>query len=289
MVAFRGRLAGLVFVVVGCGNGGGAGQSTGSIASRPCDPLAAHELPVTLGTVLGVGKDMGGTVYLADHVVEKSLDRVFVSTGTVLFRRRVSGSGSSGGGADMDYTFSFDAGDGSKGRALLIQRRGGAVTAMGLGPGGKDFIGTPGATDESLTVLGDHLPSGYTLRNLPGEVTIEYVADIDDGNGSVIVVTRPTDDSDYTDFRVFFGQETRMTEAHVVNVTRTRNGDTSIHFSSGTKTYDVSFTFETEITDAGLGGHPGPGTFVTAGGSPVALTQRSPTPTNLPGFSFNCF
>jgi hypothetical protein len=282
-------LAGFLFLTClsGC-NSSQPGVSTGASTSGRCDPLAPHELPVTLGTVLGVGKDTGGTVYLADHVPEKSIDRVFVSTGTELGRKRVSGSGTSGGGANADYTFSFDEGDGAQGRALLIQRRSGAVTAMGLGPGGKAFIGAPGATDETLTVLGDRVPSGYTLRNLPGEVTIEYVADIDDGNGSVLVVTRPTDDSDYTDFRVFVGHEARMLEGHVENVTRTLSGSTSIRFLSGTETVDVSFTFETEFTDAGLSGHPGPGTFVTGGGSPVPLTQRVPTPTSLPGFSFSC-
>jgi hypothetical protein len=243
---------------------------------------------VTLGTVLGVGKDAQGTVYLADEVPEKFIDRVFVSSGKTLFRKRVSGSGSSGGGADADYTFLFDAGDGSKGRALLIQRRGGAVTAMGLGPGGKDFIGTPGATDETLMVLGDSVPSGFTLRNLPGEVTLEYVADVDDGNGHVIVVTRPTDDSDYTDFRVFFGPEAQMVEGRVVNVSRTRGGNTYIQFAMGAAMYDVTFIWDMQVTDAGLSGQPGPGTLATGGGSPVAVTQRYPGPTSLPGFSFTC-
>jgi hypothetical protein len=274
-----------------CANGycvDASGRKLQSGASGPCDPLAPHELPVTLGTVLGVGKASQGTVYLADEVPGKSIDRVFVSSGTTLFRKRVTGSGSSGGGADVDYTFSFDLGDGSPNRALLIQRRGGAVTAMGLGSGGKAFIGTPGATDETLTVLGDSVPSGFTLRNLPGDVTIEYVADVDDGKGGVIVVTRPTDDWDYTDFRVFFGPEGKMVERSVVNVTRSRGSDTDIHFTMGAATYDVVFTFVTEITDAGLSGHPGPGTLVTGGGSPVAVTQRYPGPTSLPGFSFTC-
>src|SRR4051794_9109746 len=32
-----------------------------------CDPLLPHELPITLGTLLGVGQDARGTVYAADH------------------------------------------------------------------------------------------------------------------------------------------------------------------------------------------------------------------------------
>ena len=45
----------------------------------------APRLPVTLGTILGVGKDVAGTIYLADETVSTTLgtvDRVFVSSGS---------------------------------------------------------------------------------------------------------------------------------------------------------------------------------------------------------------
>lgn len=263
------------------------GQKIESGGSTPgvCNPLAPHELPVTLGDVLGVGKDANGTTYLADQVPAKSIDRVFVSDGAELVRKRVTGSGSSGGGADADYTFSYE--EGATTRALLVQRRGGAVTGMALGPGGKGFIGDPGATTETLTVQDSTTVSDFTLRNLPGDVTIEYVADVTDG--TVLVVTRPSDDWEYTDFRLFYGNtESDMSERQVVNVVRSRSGGTDIQFKMNEATYTVRFTWILEPADAGgTSSHPGQATLET-GSESIAANQRFPTPTTLTGFSFSC-
>jgi hypothetical protein len=237
--------------------------------------------------VLGVGKDAAGTTYLADEVPEKSVDRVFVSQGDTLFRKRVNGSGSSGGGADADYTFSFEEGfDAATARALLIQRRGGATTAMALGPANsKGFIGDPGATTENLTVIDQASISSMTLRNLPGTVSIQYVADVD--NGQVIVVTQPTDDATYKDFRVFYGTESAMVERTVIDVTRTKGSDTDIRFKVDGAEYIAHFTFNIVPTDGGVSAHPGPATLDT-GTATLTATERRPIPTTLPGFSFTC-
>jgi hypothetical protein len=247
----------------------------------------AHELPVTLGTVLGVGKSAAGTLYLADEVASTSTDRVFVSSGGSLFRKRVIGSGSSGGGADADYTLSFEEGlDAATARALVIQRRGGKVTAMGLGPGGKAFIGMPGATDEPLTVLDVSAISSMKLRNLPGEVAVEYVADVE--NGSVLVVTRPMDDWTYTDFRLFYGKAGQMAERAVTQVTRSRSGSTDIQFLVDGAPFVAHFAYEFGVSDGGAFGHPGPGTLDTGAGKTLAFEQRTPTPARPTGFSFVC-
>jgi hypothetical protein len=261
-------------------------ESGGSSTPGPCDPLAPHELPVTLGTVLGVGKDAQATTYVADEVPGKSISRVFVSDGTTLFRKRVTGSGSSGGGADADYSFTFE--DGATTQALLVQRRGGVATGMALGPaGGKGFIGDPGATTEMLAVQGDGAVSAFTLRNLPGEVTVEYVADVTDG--TVLVVTRPADDWEYADFRLFYGNTAGdMIERQVVNVLRSRSGGTDIEFKVNDATYTVRFTWILEATDAGgTNSRPGQATLET-GAETIAVNQRFPTPTALTDFSFSC-
>lgn len=255
----------------------------------PCDPLAPHELAVTLGTVLGVGKDLGGTTYMADHVQATSTDRVFISEGTSLVRKRVIGSGSRGGPPDADYTFTVEEGlDAATARALLIQQRGGVVTAMGLAPaGGKGFIGDPGIVFVSLTVLDSSTLSTFTLRNLPGDVTVEYVADVMDGH--IIVVTRPTDDAQDSDFRLFYGSsEGAMAEQHIVNISRLRSGGADIEFQVNGATYTVSFSWILDVGDSGtLISHPGPATLET-GGQSIPVSQRFPTPTTLPGFSFTC-
>src|SRR5262249_29161538 len=128
------------------GSGGGTGKPTA------CDPLAPHELPITLGKLLGAGKDATGTVFAPAHEDDKNTDRVFVSAGDTLYRKHLLGSGSSGGGADVDYNFNFD--DAAGQRFLLIQRRGGNVTAVALGSTGKQFISDSGDGSQPLTVIG---------------------------------------------------------------------------------------------------------------------------------------
>ena len=250
--------------------------------SGPCNPLTPHELPVTLGTVLGIGRDSTGTTYLADEVTSPMFtDRVFVSQGKSLFRKRVTGSGSSG---NTDYSFSFDGDSGPV--SLLIHRENGKATAMALGPEGKGFIGDPGLQTTPLTVLDDSAVSDFTLRNLPGDVTIEYVADTEDGD--VMVVTHPTDDYDYTDFRMFYGRPPHLDERKVKAVNRSLDGDTSMVFLVGGTEYDASFTFVLMEGDGGLISHPGDGSLDEGSGKTVAFTQRWPTPTTLDGFSFTC-
>lgn len=250
-----------------------------------CDPLTPHELPVTLGTVLGVGKDSAGKTYLADEVTTPSqTDRVFVSDGSSLFRKRVTGSGQNGGGADTDYSLSFE--DGANTPALLIQIRGGKTTGMGLGSGGKQFFGDPGAVTTDLTVEDPKVVQDFTLRNLPGDVTIEYVAKVD--GGEALVVTRPTDDWTYTDFRLFFGGLSTMDELPVKNVTRARSGGTTIEFFVADATWVATFPFTIAPgPDGGVSSHPDPGTLDEAG-KVVGLLQTWPTPKTLDGFSFRC-
>jgi hypothetical protein len=265
---------------------------SGGVTTGPsvCDPLAPHELPITMGMLLGAGMGLSqtdvsqGPVYAADHVADTSTDRVFVSMGDTLYRRRVLGSGSSGGAADVDYTFTFE--DGAGERSLMIQRRGGKVTGVALGGGGKEFIGDAGATG-SLAVVDDATIATMKLRNLPGEVTIEYVADVE--NGSVIVVTHPRDDYGYSDFRLFHGPQNGLIEYPVLDVLRTRGSDTTIRFSEGGAELTAHFSWVFDPgDDGGISSHPGPATLDAADGKTLSVTQRTPTPASLPGSAFTC-
>jgi hypothetical protein len=224
---------------------------------------------------------------MAEQVLSLALDRVFVSKGTDLVRKRVPGSSARGTDTDTDYSFTFE--DGATTQALLVQRRGGAVTAMALGPADtRQFIGDPGATTEMLAVQDQSVISGFTLRNLPNEVTIEYVADVTDG--TALVVTRPAVDWDYTDFRVFYGVDgPSLSERQVVNVLRARDGgSTEIQFTVDGATYIARFPWVLEPSgDGGVNGHPGQGTL-DKNGVPVAMNQRFPTPTTLSEFTFSC-
>lgn len=97
-------------------------------------------------------------------------------------------------GADVDYTLGYE--DGASNSALLVQIRGGVTTGMALGPGdSRAFLDVNDPDQVQLVVVDASVLNTMTLRNLPGDVYIEYVADV--SNGDVIVVTRPLDDWTY--------------------------------------------------------------------------------------------
>ncbi len=258
-------------------NGADAGPS-------PCDPLAPHELPVTLGTILGVGKDAQGTIYLADETVSATagtIDRVFVSSGNTLYRKVIGGAGlSTIPGGVMDYSFSYTNDDGSGGGELLLERpASGPATSMALGAGGKG-----GTTTATLTILPSSAIQGMTLRNLPGDVDITYVGDV--ANGDVILVTQPRDDWDGT-YKLYYGAPDSVIDRTIVSSSETRSGGIDIQFRVGTATYDATTSFVFG-GDASAVGHPGPGTLDTGNGTTLTFTERLPTPTTLPGLTFTC-
>jgi hypothetical protein len=272
-----------LMVTAGCVSG--AQTTDGGKTTGPCDPLAPHELPLTLGTVLGVGRDAQGTVYLADEVAATYTDRVFVSSGQTLWRKRVLGTGASNLGTEVDYGLSYE--DGSISQDLLVQIRDGATSGMALAPAGsRATVGDPAVT-ENLEVLAPSAIDSMTLRNLPGEVTIEYVADVDDGH--VIVVTRPTDDWTYDDFRVFYGTPDALVERAVLQVDRTKGNATTIDFRLGSAVAHATFTMVDTTTDAGYAVSVGPGSFETGGGAVQTLTERPATAASLEGYQFSCF
>jgi len=220
---------------------------------------------------------------MADEVPATYTDRVFVSSSNSLWRKRVDGSGQSGGTADRDCTFSYE--DGSNNQALLIHIGGGVTTAMALGPGdSRAFIGAADAGQVALTVLDKSAISAMTLRNLPGDVYIEYVADV--SNGNIVIVTRPQDDWTDTSFRVFYGTANAMLERPLINFSR--GDDTYITFQVDSAQYLAHFVMLFEPSDAGTNVQHLPGTLESGDGSTWTITERLPTPTALPEFSFTC-
>ncbi|HKP60867.1 MAG TPA: hypothetical protein VJV78_29260 [Polyangiales bacterium] len=177
------------------------------LTTSPCDPLAAHERATELGEVVAAGRDAEGTVYVADRDPENpSTDRVFVSEGDTLVRKRNVGAGSLG---TSDFTWSFEDGSGSK--RLVAHKEGDTVTGIALAsPDEKTFFSDLDASAQPLTPVAPSALGSFKVRNLSGDVTVEFVADVEDG--SRIVVMRPTDDWDYEDFRLFDGKDGRLIE-----------------------------------------------------------------------------
>jgi hypothetical protein len=237
----------------------------GTLAS--CDPFAARPLPIALGTVIASGQSSTGIIYAVDQV-DSSL-RVFVSDASgALVRQRIAGSGS---GPDF---YVFDVSDHNPAFVLQIDIPASGPMRMGVFQGTlKDrktiVIGQDG---EELTVLPAGSVAAMPLRNLPGDVVVEYAAGLADGD--VMVVTRPLDDWSYTDFRLFLGPMGAVAERKVNNVSRARDG------GSTTITFDLDGTsavasFPVVFADAGFA--PGPATL-TAGGTTTSLTRQGAQP-----------
>lgn len=262
--------------------------ATDAGATIPCDPLAPEAL--TLGTVLGAGADPQNTLYVADQVPDGGQQRVFVSDGGALVRQHVNGSGSGGGPtpADVDYAFTYQSavGDASDAKTLFIQVRGGATTAVALGPGnaGKAFYSLD-AGDQLLTIVDARALGGLSLANLP--VQIEYVADLSDGN--VLVVTMPMDPWGYGGARLYYGPASGLVERPIPNYVRTDSED-QVSFAGGAGTYTAHLTFPpfVGISDGGPPPHGGPASLDTPDAGSLSMTERQPPPTSLSSLPFTC-
>jgi hypothetical protein len=203
----------LIAAVAGCG-----GSSSGP-ASKVCDPLAADPQPITLGKVLGAGRDANGVVYVIDQP-GKGEDRLFVSDGMTLKRVAVAGSGSGAdpGGGTFE-TVTSGSGDTALTVQIVVDTMG--TVKMGVVHGAlKTKTFTIGMEGETLTVLRADELASYTLENLPGTIYVEYVATLPDGR--TLVVTRPDVDWSYSDFRLFLSTAARsvLLERRVSNVVR---------------------------------------------------------------------
>ena len=240
-----------------------------------CDPFAPRPLPIALGTVIAAGQDSSGVIFAADQV--DSSQRVFVSDASgTLVRQRIAGSGS---GPDF---YVFDVSDHDPAFVLQIDIPAGGTMRMGVLHGtlkdSKTFV--IGQQGEELTVLPAGAIAGMPVRNLPGDVVVEYAAASADGD--VMVVTRPRDDWSYTDFRLFLGPMGAVAERKVSNVLRALDGgSTTIAFDlDGTS---ATASFPVVFADGGFA--PGPATL-TVGGSTTPLTRQGAQPA---GAAYLCF
>ena len=267
-------------VLMACGS-----TSTSPSAETPCDPLATHS--TTLATILGVGKDEAGTLYVADRggvAAEPSIVRVFVASDGSLVRQHVIGSGASNS-QDIE---TFESPDGSTGpRDLAMQIAGGKATSMTLGPEGSAksrLEGVDAGAAAALALVAPTAVQGMPAIDLPGAVS--YVADASDGEA--IVVTAPLeDDEGSAAFRLFYGTPGAMIERPIVSFNQSLSGYPSIGFTVGSQTYVMAIS-SVPALDGGPLEAPGPVTVTPGGGAGIVFTLRMPTPTSLSGFTFTC-
>jgi len=244
-----------VLPVYGCGDddASDAGPATG----KACEPLTAGApKPITLDVLIAAGKDADDVVYAVDeHGGEL---RVFVSESGRLERRRVLGSGS---GKQGDLAFYQLEVEGDPDFGLYIEApAGGDAVMTKTEAGDRKLEPDASVTGETLDPVTESELDALELTNLPDEVTVEYFAKLEDGRR--VVVTRPTDDWTYDDFRVFVGEVDDVQEREVKSVTRARDGgSTTIELTLDGKPATLSFPIA--FVDGGL--EPGPATLELGG------------------------
>jgi hypothetical protein len=261
----------------------GATSANSPPAESPCDPLAAPA--TTLATVLGVGEDASGTIYVVDETSASTV-RVFVVQGGHLVRQAVDGSGRIGSNEFLE-TFASPDGSGEP-RDLTLVVSNGAAASMTLGPAGSgkaNAEGLDGGAMTSLMLLSPSTVAGLPAIDVPG--SISYVAN-SSSLGQAIVITEPLDNEVGTSaFHLFFGPPDAMVERRIVSFEQALSGYPTIGFAVGSSTYVMSIA-SLPPADGGLFDAPGPVTLTTADGTQEPFVLQLPTPTSLASFSFTC-
>src|SRR5450432_320410 len=269
-------------LLVGCSASSGNGDASREIAT-PCDPLAAK--PLTLGTIVGVGKDATGTLY-----VDSSHGVFVVDDGnTKVVRQHVTGTGSSG---TTEFLFSFEApgADVSSARQLLVETAGSPpmATAMALGPtSSKAFLSQSPAGTTALMLVDASTVSGLAVVNTRN--VISYLADV--SNGDVILATVPMNaDETSTDggLVIFYGPPGAVEQRKITAFEESLSGNGTLTFLVGGTANVLAFG-EVPAPDAGPFGAFALLGLTPQGSDELTVTLRSPTPTMLPpALSFSC-
>jgi len=276
----------LLPLLVGCtashesvGGKDAGGEAAATVAESACDPLAAKA--ITLGNVVGVGKDADGTLYV------DSANGVFVSGGGKLIRQHVIGTGSNGAN---EFQFMFEPPDGneSSARNLLVDTAGTIATAMALGPANsKAFLGQSDAGVTPLALVDAATVSGLAVVNTPNG--IEYVADV--ANGDILMATLPMNGDTMSEdggLSIFYGPTGDVAERTVTDFGQTLSGNGMVTFLVDGTPYVLAFG-TVQSPDAGPLGIFTLEGLTPQGGAQIGVRLRSPTPTAVPiGLTFTC-
>jgi hypothetical protein len=236
-MAVTGKRVFVLAVVVACFGGCAAkGEPYAEPGTSACAPLAAAERPIELGEVIAVAEAADGTIYVADQVDADY--RVFVANGAELVRAPVTGTGSLTSAGGETVLLGFLLGDVDWRLAIEISESSTRV-ALAQGTAERSFEDVLAAGEE-LGVLDESAIADLPLRNLPGDIEIEYVARVETGEG--LAVIRPREDWGYEDFRLFLGGAELLVEREVESVVRARDGgSTWIRFDFHGETAELSF------------------------------------------------
>jgi hypothetical protein len=196
----------LLVLMLGCSDD--APRAVGS-----CDPLQAMPQPIQLGTVVAAGSGPDGTIYVVTR--DGSDTRAFVSQGDTLVRRRVLGEGFGGElGEISDDSVSFEDAQPSR---LVFQSEGDYAVRMALVHDAARTFYDDAAGKIELTVLPESALRDKPLRNLPGDIVLNYAAIT--GDGQQLIVTRPEDDATNADYRLYLGRSNALQQIPISSAT----------------------------------------------------------------------
>ena len=258
-----------------------AGQ-VADAAQPACDPLAAS--PITLGTIVGVGQDSDGTLYV------DAANGVFVSSKGSLIRQHVVGTGQSGS-TSFSYSFTAPGADISSARDLIVQLDEAGNATMTLGPDGSGKTQSDGG-GMALMVLPASTVAGMPVVNTPN--VISYIATA--ANGDTLMATVPVNapsgasDGGIYDggLAIFYGPSAAVAQRVITAFEESLSGNGTVTFLVAGVSYSLAFG-DVLTPDAGP-----LGTFTLlgltpAGGASMGITLESATPaTPPPGLSFTC-
>ncbi len=188
--------------------------------AQPCDPFERAR-PIELRELRGIGRDAEGVVYVVDQA-ESTGDRVYVSTGGALERQPFNlGSHDDDGPSGEQFIYLLEA---TPSLVLQILVPPAAPIRMGVAAGELRFFEI-GVEGEELEILAAADIADMPVRDLDVEIFVEYIARTHDDR--ILLVTRPDDGWDYSDFRLYLGSEDAVEERVVFDVGRELDGGTT--------------------------------------------------------------
>jgi hypothetical protein len=237
-----------------------------------CDPFDGGARPLELRTILGIGRDANGTIYLADQE-QYEIDHVFVSVDGALVRRGIAYNNF---GDDHDptrtrYLFQIQS---TPIETLEIEVPTAGPTRMGVVAGEVSEWFDIGEAGVELELLDADAVADMAVRNLTGPFELEYAAQT--GDGRLIVITRPLEESDYADHRLFLGPPDSVDERIVHSFVRELDGGTT------TVEFDLDGSTATAYFPSPYNDLPW---TLTIAGETTELTERDAVPDDV---TFHC-
>jgi hypothetical protein len=253
----------------------------GDTDMEECYPYEQATEPIQLVSVLVVGQDSDGTIYVVDECGEDWGYCVYVSLGDTLCRKDILGGGhGSEVGVGEHYLFTIRNNEAESTVIVEIDEAG--VAEMAVMPGDfEGFIDDVGQDGELLTVLGESAIDGMKVENLPGLIETEYLAEV--YNGGWIIVTRPVYDWNYDDFRLFYGPVDNMIEREILEIDRVSDGGSTW----------ITFAVDSSIDAVVYFGWDGANwdwgeAYLTIGEEQVGVTRLHPELEDMGRFTFFC-